>query len=137
MNELLDERILYFTALSEAKNITIKVDTKPNTKLQIDKNDALRLIDNLISNAIKYNKIDGSINIILTDKHFSIQDSGVGIKDKDLSTITKRFKRANKSEGGFGIGLDIVNQVVNSYDFTLKIESKLNFGTKVTIKWSK
>jgi two-component system OmpR family sensor kinase len=137
MNELLNERILYFTALAEAKNITIKVDTKPNTKLQIDKNDALRLIDNLISNAIKYNKIDGSINIILTDKHFSIQDSGVGIKDKDLSTITKRFKRANKSEGGFGIGLDIVNQVVNSYDFTLKIESKLNFGTKVTIKWSK
>ena len=47
--------------------------------------------------------------------------------------LSKRFKRANQSEGGFGIGLDIVNQVVNSYHFHLDITSKLHLGTKVEI----
>jgi len=66
-----------------------------------------------------------------------VKDSGVGIRKKDLLTIMQRFKRANTSEGGFGIGLDIVNQVVNSYDFVLHIESKLHQGTEVKVQWEK
>ncbi len=48
-----------------------------------------------------------------------------------------RFKRANTSEGGFGVGLDIVNQVVESYGFVLDIHSKEGRGTEVMIRWEK
>ena len=105
--------------------------------LEIDSNDAVRLIDNLLSNAIKYNKKEGTLTVKLTEESLYIIDTGIGIAKKDLKDISKRFKRANKSEGGFGIGLDIVNQVVKSYGFALHITSQLNKGTEVEVRWKK
>jgi len=105
--------------------------------LDIDKNDITRLVDNLISNAIKYNKPKGLLSIKLSKAMLAVKDTGVGIAKQDLSSISQRFKRANKSEGGFGIGLDIVNQVVNSYGFGLDISSELHKGTEVIITWEK
>ena len=137
MNQLIEERMVYFEALAKIKNLKITIESSQDVILDIDKNDALRLVDNLLSNAIKYNKKGGKIDIILTKKYFLVRDTGVGIKSKDLSTVRKRFKRANKSEGGFGIGLDIVNQVVENYGFCLKIESQEYLGTEVTIQWEK
>jgi two-component system OmpR family sensor kinase len=137
MGILVEERMLYFSAMAEAKGLQVSVDTDPNIILQIDRNDAIRLIDNLISNAIKYNRSKGVLHVILTKKQFSVKDTGIGIGSKDLQTIQQRFKRANKSEGGFGIGLDIVNQVVNSYGFILEVSSKEGKGTEVRVKWEK
>jgi two-component system OmpR family sensor kinase len=135
MSKLLSERIVYFEALSKAKSITIKIDIKDEVRLQIDKNDAIRVIDNLLSNAIKYNKVGGNIDISLSKKELIVEDNGVGIKESEIKSVKKRFKRANKSEGGFGIGLDIVNQVVKNYGFKQEIRSKENIGTKVMIIW--
>ena len=115
----------------------IEVTIDENVTLEIDKNDLTRLVDNLISNAIKYNKQEGLLKLSLTQEFLSVRDTGVGIQKKDLDTIVCRFKRANKSEGGFGIGLDIVNQIVESYGFTLDIHSKLNQGTEVVVRWEK
>ena len=134
---LLEERLVYFTGLIEAKKIELIETVDENIVLKIDKNDAIRLIDNLISNAIKYNKHQGTLEVLLTSTYFAVKDTGIGIAKKDLGGILHRFKRANKSEGGFGIGLDIVNQVVLSYDYTLYINSVLNKGTEVRVTWAK
>ena len=137
MSTLVEERMVYFSAMAEAKGLKVTVNTDPNVMLQMDKNDAIRLVDNLISNAIKYNRSKGILDVRLTEDIFSVKDMGIGIGSKDLSTIFQRFKRANKSEGGFGIGLDIVNQVVSSYGFILEINSKEGEGTEVNVKWEK
>lgn len=137
MSALVEERIVYFTSMIEAKHLSMELSLEKNIILQMDKNDALRLVDNLISNAIKYNKHHGSLTIELNQNHFSVKDTGIGISKKDLGTILHRFKRSNKSEGGFGIGLDIVRQVVASYDYHLKIDSELNKGTEVHVTWEK
>jgi two-component system OmpR family sensor kinase len=137
MSELVEERMVYFAGMIEAKNLEIIVDIDENVILDIDKNDAVRLVDNLISNAIKYNKHQGLLKVTLTKTYFSVMDTGIGIESKDLDGILHRFKRANKSEGGFGIGLDIVNQVIQSYNYGLKIESEINKGTEVRILWKK
>ena len=137
MSTLVEERMVYFSAMAEAKDLKVTVNTDSNVMLQIDKNDAIRLVDNLISNAIKYNRSKGILDVKLTEDLFSVKDTGIGIGSKDLSTILQRFKRANKSEGGFGIGLDIVNQVVSSYGFVLEISSKEGEGTEVRVKWKK
>ena len=137
MSRLVEERVVYFAAMAEVKLLEVVIDITADVMLQMDKNDAIRLIDNLISNAIKYNKPGGVLSIKLTRHLFAVKDTGIGIKKEDMSMIIQRFKRANNSEGGFGIGLDIVNQVVNSYDFELQINSRENEGTEVIIKWEK
>jgi len=137
MSRVVEERVVYFAAMAEVKLLEYVIDVTPDVMLQIDKNDAIRLIDNLISNAIKYNKVRGILSVKLTRELFAVKDTGIGIKKEEMSTIIERFKRANNSEGGFGIGLDIVNQVVNSYDFELQIVSKEDEGTEVIIKWEK
>jgi len=137
MSRLLQERMVYFSAMAEAKGLKVMVDIEPDIVLQMDRNDAMRLLDNLISNAIKYNKLQGVLDVTVSEDSFIVRDTGTGIRTKDLSSILQRFKRANKSEGGFGIGLDIVNQVVLSYGFELQINSKEGQGTEVTVKWKK
>jgi len=108
----------------------------PNIILNIDKNDAIRLVDNILSNAIKYNKKSGDLIISLQNNSLKVKNSGLGIKSEEIHFIQKRFKRANKSEGGFGIGLDIIGQVVESYGFDFNISSKYNHYTEVSIKWN-
>ncbi len=137
ISKILKQRVDYFYALAKAKSIEVNLDIKDNLFLNIDKNDIIRLIDNLISNAIKYNRQNGTINIYLDKQKMTITDSGIGIEKKDLAKITDRFKRANSSEGGFGIGLNIVSLVAKEYNFKLDIKSTLNQGTKVSILWQK
>jgi two-component system OmpR family sensor kinase len=136
MSQLVEERLVYFKGMAEAKGVRIMQEITKNVVLTIDRNDALRLVDNLLSNAIKYNKPNGTLTIVLNTQMLSVSDTGIGIRKRDLETILQRFKRANKSEGGFGIGLDIVNQVVRNYGFTLKIDSRVNKGTRVRVLWA-
>ncbi len=135
ISKLIKERLDYFWAMIEAKELNLKSEIKDNVILRIDRNDAIRLIDNLLSNAIKYNKTGGLLHVKLKENFLMIKDSGIGIKRSELKNILHRFKRANESEGGFGIGLDIVNQIVRNYNLSLEIDSKENEGTKVVISW--
>ena len=135
IGQLLQERLLYFQSMIEAKSLILTEAIEQNIIIAIDRNDALRLIDNLLSNAIKYNQKNGKITIALNQKRLHIVDSGIGIKEEDLSRIHERFNRANQSEGGFGIGLDIVGQVVKEYSFKFTINSIYTEGTEVTITW--
>ena len=135
ISQLLHERIEYFHTLIEAKQLTLTIHIEKNIILDIDKNDAIRMIDNLLSNAIKYNRKEGILLITLTKTKLLVEDSGIGIEQKDIDLIRGRFRRANKSEGGFGIGLDIVGQVVERYNFTFNITSTYKQGTKVSISW--
>ena len=135
LSQLLKERILYFENIFKAKKLKLSTKIEKNITLDIDRSDAIRLIDNLISNASKYNKKGGLLKIELTKEYFLVKDSGVGIKKEDLKNILKRYKRYNKSEGGFGIGLDIVHHIVKYYNFKLEISSEENKGTEVKILW--
>jgi len=135
LSNLLIERIEFYNTLIEAKTIKIVKDIEPNIFLKMDKNDAVRLLDNIISNAIKYNYKSGQIKVLLKAKRLEITNDGAGIKKEDINLIQKRFKRANSSEGGFGIGLDIIGQIVKQYNFTLQIISDINQPTKVILSW--
>lgn len=137
LGKLVEERMVYFAMMAEAKKLHIVKHIDTSVLKEMDKNDAQRLIDNLVSNAIKYNKTGGRLEVTVTQKEFSVKDTGIGIKKNDMQTILERFQRVDSSEGGFGIGLDIVNQVVKSYGATLKIDSKIKKGTEVHVLWEK
>ncbi len=135
IGELMVERIEYFQTIIEAKSLQLQKSIEENIIINMDKNDAIRLLDNLISNAIKYNQKSGLLTVKLTNNKLIIYNSGIGIKKENLQKIHQRFSRANQSEGGFGIGLDIVQQVVQRYDFIFKIQSQYKHYTEVTIQW--
>lgn len=135
VSTFLKERMHYFKSMAMIKKLDVEIDIEENVILEIDRNDLSRLIDNLISNAIKYNKKEGLLSLILRHEYLLVKDTGIGIRKSDLETIICRFRRANESEGGFGIGLDIVSQIVKSYDYGLTIDSEENKGTSICIKW--
>jgi len=135
MGKLVHERLVYFAGMAEAKGLHVEKSIAPDVIMTIDRNDAIRLVDNLLSNAIKYNKPKGILRVHIDENMLSISDTGVGIRQKDIHLIMQRFKRMNKSEGGFGIGLDIVNQVVKTYKYRLELDSVLNKGTTVRVIW--
>lgn len=104
-----------------------------------------RIMLNLISNGIKYNKKNGSIMISISAKkdkvYLSIQDTGVGIKSHQLENIFDRFERgdsliARKKEGS-GLGLPIVKSLIEAHQGTISVSSKENEGTTVSIQLPK
>jgi len=94
---------------------------------------AKMLINNLLSNAIKYSHPNTKISLTTTADSFTIIDEGIGIKEEKLDTIFKRFVRASKYAGGFGVGLNIVQSILKEYDFKITIDSTLNKGTTIRL----
>jgi len=134
LKDLIEERVEYFALHIEAKNIKCIMDLE-GLEVDADRKLIARLIDNIISNAIKYNKHNGFIKIILKDKILTIEDSGIGIKKENIKDIFQRYTRFNNVEGGFGIGLNIVQNISKIYNLKVDINSKEKLGTKVMIKW--
>lgn len=132
VKKLIAERIDYFADLMAIKRIDLTLDLGEKT-LHVNPESFTKLIDNLISNAIKYNKVEGNITITLDEQKLSVSDTGIGIPSEKIGIITERYKRANSDRGGFGIGLDIVNTVCKTNGFKLVIDSKLNVGSCFSI----
>ncbi len=131
LSEFIQNRVDYFKAIANLKNIEIitKIDSDiyyifSKTKLQ-------RIVDNTISNAIKYSHDNSSIEINFYKKDvqliFEVQDYGIGIEKIDK--IFSRYYRENESKGGFGIGLNIVKEIIDEEKIVLEINSKVNKGT--------
>ncbi len=98
--------------------------------------------DNLLTNAIKYNKTDGSIEISLEEKEDSIivsfKDTGIGLNRSEIDRIFDRFYRADSSRTrtieGTGLGLSIVWTIIKLHDGQIQVESIENVGTTFTIE---
>lgn len=128
LKDLGTESIEFFGDIAAVKQVTIKHDMN-SLNVFMDKNKAQKIVNNLISNAIKYSKKDGIIDISLEGTIFTIKDYGIGISEEEQQVIFKRYERGTNNEGGFGIGLDIVNSISKEYDIKVNLESKLNSGS--------
>lgn len=106
-----------------------------------DRDQIDQVLDNLMSNAMKYTPEGGTIAIEArqTDDGvlaISVQDNGMGIPKKDLERIFERFYRVDKARsrnmGGTGLGLSIAREIVKAHGGTISLQSELGKGTKVT-----
>ncbi len=135
LSKIVENRVEYFKTLADVKKIKFTKDIKPDVKIFCDDKKISKLIDNLISNAIKYNKIAGMIEVILEDRLLVIKDTGKGIAKEKIPSMFDRYSRFDKSVGGFGIGLNIVYMIAKEYNIDIKIQSELKVGTKLEIRW--
>lgn len=96
---------------------------------------------NIIENAINYSYEQSKVDIVSVENNgnalITIKDDGIGIPLEDLSHVTERFYRVNKArsraDGGSGLGLSIVEQLLKQLHGKIEIESELDKGTTVKI----
>ncbi|MGB5505721.1 MAG: HAMP domain-containing sensor histidine kinase [Sulfurovum sp.] len=134
IKELIYNRAEYFAVLAQSKHIECNLDLEDAT-ITMDKRKLTRVIDNLISNAIKYNKRNGTVGIKLRDGMLVIWDTGIGMEEDKIPFMFDRYMRFNNSEGGFGVGLSIVKNILDEYDISIKVESKVGEGTRMVLAW--
>ncbi len=136
LKTVIEERIEYFDTMAKSKKIKIVHDLQ-SVIFVMDRKKCTRVIDNLISNAIKYNKRGGTVALYLREGILSVKDSGIGISEENIPYIFDRYMRFNNSEGGFGVGLSIVKKIIDEYKVDIKVESTLMQGTRITLQWKK
>ena len=132
LKEIIDEQMEYLELIASKKKIIINKNIE-DFFYKIDKDDFIRIFNNLISNAIKYNNIGGRIDISLKDNQLKISDNGIGISNEKIKDIYKRYYRATNEQGGFGIGLNIVNHLCSIYKIKILVESQIDEGTTFTL----
>ncbi|MEH7436864.1 HAMP domain-containing sensor histidine kinase [Neobacillus drentensis] len=123
----------------EEKQINLLMEIEPTTY----NGDAALLEnvwDNLLTNAIKYNRPEGEIHIRLLAKEtyleVAVSDTGIGLTEEEKAQLFERFYRADKSrsEEGTGLGLSIVKQIIELHKGEIHVTSAPNEGTIFTIK---
>lgn len=127
--------------LAEERNVRLTCQTDP-VVMSADPDRLFQLLTNLLSNAIRYNRPDGSVELKVTrDDQFAVirvSDTGVGISAEDLPRIFDRFFRVDKArsqvEGGCGLGLAICQAIVDVHQGTIAATSEAGVGTTVEVR---
>ena len=144
--ELAKEVKLIFENEMSKKNIRCDI-IGDHIDVCVDKDKMSQVLNNLISNAVKYTDNYGNIQITVIQENenvvITVEDNGCGIDDNDIQYIFERFYRTdksrNRSTGGAGIGLTITRAIVQLHGGTIHVESKKGVGSlfKVTIPANK
>jgi len=126
IKNLIDEKVNYYSYIYP--HINFKINTEVD-HIKTSKNEFSRIVDNLISNACKYNKQDGNVALHVDEKKFVVEDSGIGIKN--ISRVFDRFYK--ETDRGIGLGLDIVQKLTHKLGYKIKMTSTLDVGTKIEV----
>lgn len=131
LDEYLRERVEYFYEVAAMKNIYIDLQIKCHRIMTCSGIKLQRIIDNTLSNAIKYSHENTRITVILEEDAegclLSFTDQGVGIAEPKM--IFERYYREKSEKGGFGIGLNIVKKIIDEAGIELKVTSKIGEGS--------
>jgi len=132
LSAFLHERVDYFRSVGQMKNLAIHAHIQPGIVITFNPTQLQRIIDNNLSNAIKYSYENNRIDIYLHRMQggqiiMRFQDHGVGIEHPEK--IFERYYRENEDKGGFGIGLNIVKKIIDDAGIQLSIASQPKRGS--------
>jgi signal transduction histidine kinase len=136
--KIITKMVQHVTPLADKKHIVFET-TVENVSVFACQQDIEKIVFNLLHNAIKFSHNEGKIIVSLDAKKvLRIQDSGIGIAEKDMSKIFNRFYKADNSrtfdrESGAGLGLSIVKGLIEKNNWHIEVVSEKNNGTHVTI----
>ncbi|MDR7112873.1 signal transduction histidine kinase [Microbacterium trichothecenolyticum] len=141
LRQILLESVASFRPTAVSGDISIDVRADEALPITADGFRLRQVVDNVVSNAIKYTPRDGRVRITgaVEDHHvvLSVADTGIGIAADDLPNILTpyfRTEEAKKKSGGTGLGLGISNDIVLAHGGTLSIDSEPGAGTTITIR---
>ncbi len=140
--DVLQSIVLLMKSEADSKDIFLSVDVDPGLALVLANPDRMKLVwTNLLSNAIKYTEPGGIVAVALkqTPTHLvgTVRDTGIGIPLEDQQRIFEEFYRAenarNLSPVGTGVGLAIVQRIVENWGGQVLVESEVGLGSKFTV----
>ena len=120
---------------AQEKGVTLELQLQPGIDLIGDETLLMRLVTNLLSNAIRYNKEHGRVTLRLKEDHDSclleVEDTGIGIRPEDQKRVWRRFYRvdASRSQGGCGLGLSMVLWIAQLHGGRVELESVYGVGS--------
>lgn len=142
IHEIADRLIKGLAPMAKAKPVTIDNQLSPELpKVRADRDKLAQILMNLLDNAIKFNRPNGTIELSAFEQGSSllitIRDSGLGIAENDLPRIFERFYRADKAHShdvaGTGLGLAIVKHLAEAHQGAITAQSELGKGTTFTL----
>ena len=123
--------------LAEEKDIRILADIQPDIYAQADESLYIRMLDNLISNAVSYGRKGGYVKVLLCEEgnmvRGAVEDDGIGIPGESLEKIWERFYRVDTSRTGqehSGLGLSMVKWIVQAHGGEITVESREGKGSR-------
>ena len=133
LNDYLNEKVFNFQPYANSSKVTLKTELPDqNISVWFDKDLMDKILENLISNAIKYSLSNGSVTVLAgydsTKWWIEVQDKGIGIPQKEQQKLFKKFYRAenavNSQQVGSGIGLMLVYNLTHYLGGTVSFDSK-------------
>jgi len=127
LKDICVESIKKFKEISKDIKIIAELE---EVKVEADRMGFVKVLDNLISNAIKYNKKDGYVKIILKKDYLIVEDNGIGMDSSELFRVFDRHYQADESKSGYGLGLSIVKSYCDKEKIYINIDSQKGIGSK-------
>ncbi|MHC4874361.1 MAG: sensor histidine kinase [Planctomycetota bacterium] len=123
------------------RGITVKVDVPDNMEINADRGELDMIFNNLTSNAVKYNRDNGSVNLRVakSDKVVTVEvaDTGIGMSEDEMKKLFREFYRIRNDKTrevmGSGLGLSILRKLAELYDGEVNVDSKAGEGTTFTV----
>jgi signal transduction histidine kinase len=142
MNHFLKRVISDWKMQKNARNGIVFIGTKDQVFSEINAEKFQRVMDNLITNALKFSKDNGKIDIYLNAKDgqsiVEVRDYGLGIPSEMLPHIFERFSKARRpgvrGEQSTGLGLSISKQIIENHKGTIEVASEERKGSTFTIR---
>ena len=143
MDRLVHQCVTDLRASASSKKITLQTNYHPKLpKLYADREKLSVVINNIVSNAIKYTPENGTVfvetNVDDDFVYIKVSDTGFGISPEDLDKIFQKFYRVDRQDTadvqGTGLGLTISKEIMNLHGGDVSVSSELNQGSEVTIK---
>ncbi|KIM11332.1 MAG: hypothetical protein KU37_06765 [Sulfuricurvum sp. PC08-66] len=125
--QLLEERIVFFTSIAQSENKRLTLKRVQTCRVMMNAIEAERLIDNNLSNAIKYAYEHSTIEVTLQNSQLCVTSHGPHIAD--TQAIFRRFYREQEAQRGLGLGLDIVQGIAQKYAIDIRVGSQNGSNT--------
>ncbi len=142
LKDLLQEEVMIFKAQAGNKNISLNVELDPHLReIYCDADKVKEIMDNLISNAVKYTSKGGHVTIAAKNYGSGIQidveDTGIGIQKEDLNRIFEPFQHIEKNgtgdEESTGLGLTLVKRIAEAHEGNVSVKSEEGKGSIFTV----
>lgn len=142
INALLELLMKRLRPIARQQNIEVILESNRPVQAAVDEVKVTLALSNLVENAIKYNKQNGWVRVVLDADHqyftVMIEDSGMGIPEESIERIYERFYRVDKSHsreiGGTGLGLAITRNIILMHRGTIQVSSVEKEGTTFLVK---
>lgn len=142
INDLTEIILKRLRPIARKSDVELVLVSKRDVIAEVDEVKMSLILTNLIENAIKYNREQGTVTVTVDADHqffkVEVADTGIGIPEEALEQIYERFYRVDKSHsreiGGTGLGLAITRNAVLLHRGSIRVDSKIDEGTTFTVK---